>query len=115
MGRHVFTSSRGKGLDNRAAASLAGADAGWRSGDVIAATFSQINIVNIITAPRCTSSPHNSIVHSSRRNFGTIKIAVPSNIPSFANQTSLLSAIQVSQFQAPTPNVMNINVKIGED
>ena len=28
MGRHVFTSSRGKGLDNRAAASLAGADAG---------------------------------------------------------------------------------------
>ena len=29
-------------------------------GDVIAATFSQIKIVNIITAPRCTSSPHNS-------------------------------------------------------
>ena len=28
MGRHVFTSSRGKGLDNRAAASLARADAG---------------------------------------------------------------------------------------
>ena len=63
---------------------------GWcwsEGGDVIAATFSQINIVNIITAPRCTSSPHNYIVHSSRRNYGTIKIAVPSYIPSFNNQT----------------------------
>ena len=33
-------------------------------GDVIAATFSQINIVNIITAPRSLAAhPHNSIVN----------------------------------------------------
>ena len=62
----------------------------WRTGDVIAATFSQINIVNIITAPRSLAAhPHNSIVNSSRRSFGTIKIAVPSSIIYFAFETNV--------------------------
>ena len=84
--------------------------------------------------PRCTSHPHNSIVNSSRRSFGTIKIAVPSSIIYFAFETNVFVFFNIHNFGGEStpvgsgvlhkcPNFrrllqmlwISFNVKIGED